>query len=115
MSIIRGLLFTYDIENTDDLAREKLISSKDISNEIELIELFDKLTKPEFLSYRPEERQWHIDTLRHYLNTDENFESVFYFLDTYFDDEITNNRQFMKVLLRCLEHYNLDDNASESK
>jgi len=28
MSIIRGLLFTYDIENTDDLERERLIASK---------------------------------------------------------------------------------------
>lgn len=115
LSIIKSLLFTYSIENYDDPERERFIASKNINDEKELTELFDKLTKPEFLSYRPKERQWHIDTLHHYLDTDENFESVFYFLDTYFDYEITNHRQFMKVLLRCLEHYNLDANASESK
>ena len=32
MSAIRGLLFTYDIENADDLERENLISSKNINN-----------------------------------------------------------------------------------
>ena len=32
MSTIRGLLFTYDIENADDLERENLISSKNINN-----------------------------------------------------------------------------------
>ncbi|MFQ6593718.1 hypothetical protein [Pseudomonas palleroniana] len=55
ISIIRELLFTYDIENTEDLEREQIIVSKDINNERELIELFDELTKPEFLNFTKSE------------------------------------------------------------
>ena len=47
-SIIRGLLFTYDIENTDDLERESLIASKNINDEKELMELFDELPSRNF-------------------------------------------------------------------
>lgn len=106
LEILKGLLFTYNIENTEDREREEIIVSKDINNETELSELFDTLTKPEFLSYRKDEQEWFIDTLQHYLSTDENFESVFYLLDTYFEQEINNKRQFMKVLLNCLKSYN---------
>ena len=31
MSIIRGLLLTYDIDNTDDLERETFIASKNVN------------------------------------------------------------------------------------
>lgn len=106
LEILKGLLFTYNIENTEDREREEIIVSKDINNETELSELFDTLTKPEFLSYRKDEQEWFIDTLQHYLSTDENFESVFYLFDTYFEQEINNKRQFMKVLLNCLKSYN---------
>ncbi|WP_237235747.1 hypothetical protein [Pseudomonas sp. R76] len=51
MEIIYGLLFTYNIENTDNLEREALISSKNANKEKELTEIFDALTKPEFLAY----------------------------------------------------------------
>ncbi|WP_248751490.1 hypothetical protein [Pseudomonas sp. MWU15-20650] len=115
LSILRSLLFTYSIENYDDPEKEHFIASKNVNDETELTELFDKLTKPEFLSYKLEERQWHIDTLLHYLNTDENFDSVFYLFDTYFNDEILDHRQFMKILLRCLQNYTLEIAASELK
>lgn len=105
LAILRGLLFTYNIENTQDLAREEIITSKDVNSDAELSELFDALTKLEFLSYQRDEQQWFIDTLQHYLATDENFESTFYLLDTYFEDEINDKRQFMKVLLECLKKY----------
>ncbi|AVE04323.1 hypothetical protein CYL20_07120 [Pseudomonas palleroniana] len=105
LSIIQSLLFTYSIENYDDPKRESFIASKNINDATELCELFDKLTKPEFTSYKREERQWHIDTLRHFLETEENFNSVFYLFDTYFNDEIMDNRAFMKTLLKCLERY----------
>ncbi|RQO49491.1 hypothetical protein [Pseudomonas sp. KBW05] len=105
LEILKGLLFTYSIENTEDREREEIIVSKDINNKTELSELFDTLTKPEFLSYRKDEQEWFIDTLQHYLSTDENFESVFYLLDTYFEQEINNKREFMKVLLNCLKSY----------
>ncbi|WP_315338651.1 hypothetical protein [Pseudomonas grimontii] len=106
LSILRSLLFTYNIENLDDSEREIFIASKNINDDKELIELLDKLTKPEFIKYERDEREWHINTLQHFLNTDENFESVFYLFDTYFNDEITDKRQFMKVLLDCLGKYN---------
>ncbi|AZE61664.1 MULTISPECIES: hypothetical protein [Pseudomonas] len=112
LSILKSLLFTYSIENYDDPERERFIASKNVNDETELAELFEKLTKPEFLSYKIEIQQWHIETLQHYLNIDENFSSVFYLLDTYFDDEITDHRQFMRVLLRCLQHYRLETDAS---
>lgn len=105
LSILRSLLFTYNIENYDDPERESFIVSKNINNNRELSELFDELTKPEYLSYRPEERQWYIDTLQHFLETEESFESVFYLFDTYFDEEIIDNRQFMRILLECLIRY----------
>jgi hypothetical protein len=105
MSIIRGLLFTYDIENTDDLEREYLIASKNINNEKELIELFDKLTKPEFLSYTKPEQEWFIDSIEHYLSTDDNFDAAFKTMETYFSEPVTDQRTFMRVLLDRLKQY----------
>ncbi|MEB0107808.1 hypothetical protein [Pseudomonas sp. MH9.3] len=105
LSIIRSLLFTYSFENYDDVERELFITSKNINSNKELSELFDGLTKPDFISFEPARRKWYIDTLNHFLSTDEDFESVFHFFDTYFDDEIIDKRQFMHVLLECLERY----------
>ncbi|PIB61173.1 hypothetical protein [Pseudomonas sp. 2822-17] len=107
LSILRGLLFTYCVENTKNLETEEIIASKNINNENELSELFHTLTKPEFLSYREDEQNWFIESIEHYLSTDENFESVFYLFDTYFEDEIVDKRRFMKVLLDCLKLYRL--------
>lgn len=105
LSIIRGLLFTYCIENTRNAAREELISSINVNNHEELTQLLDDLTKPEFIQYRQDERDWYINTLQHFLSTDENFDSVFYLFDTYFEDDIVDNRAFMSTLLECLMRY----------
>jgi len=105
LSIVRSLLFTYCIENTYDLERETIIASKNVNHAEELAELFDELTKPEFVAYTYEERQWYIDTLNHFLSTDETFDSVFHLFDTSFEDEIHDYRHFMKVLLDCLTRY----------
>lgn len=113
ISIIQGLLFTYCIENTTNADREELISSINVNNHEELTRLFDELTKPEFVKYKRDEREWHINTLQHFLSTNENFESVFYLFDTHFSDEIIDKRCFMKTLLDCLNRYNLE--ATESK
>ena len=115
LSILRSLLFTYNIENLDDHERENFITSKNINDEKELSELFDELTKPEFASYGYLERKWHIDTIDYFLRTDESFESVFHNFDTYFDDEIFDKRNFMKVLLDCLIKYNEEIKEHESK
>lgn len=105
MSIIRGLLFTYDIENTDDLEREKLIASKDINNERELIELFDQLTKPDFLAYTRAEQEWFIDSITHFLAKNDNFDAIFKNMATYFSTSVTDQRKFMQILLTCLKCY----------
>ncbi|MCM2361455.1 hypothetical protein [Pseudomonas sp. SR18] len=108
LSILRSLLFTYSIENFDDPEREIFIASKNINDDKELADLFDELTKPEFIKYTREEREWHINTIQNSLSADEKFESVFYLFDTYFNDEITDKRQFMKILLDCLCRYNVE-------
>lgn len=113
--ILRGLLFTYCIENTKDLEREEIIVSKNVNDNVELSELFDALTKSEFLTYRKDEQQWFIDTLEHFLTTDENFESVFYLFDTYFEDDIVDKRAFMKVLVERLKIYYRDANGEQTE
>ena len=113
MSIIRGLLFTYDIENTDDLKREELIASINVNNEKELAKLFNKLTRPEFLTYTHLEQNWFIDSIEHFLAAGDSFNSVFEKMATYFSTEIIDQRKFMQVLLRRLKHYNLKASASQ--
>ena len=109
MSIIRGLLFTYDIENTDDLERESLISSKDINNEKELTELLDELTKPEFLSYTKSEQEWFIGSVEYYLSINDNFDAVFKTMATYFSEPVIDQQKFMQTLLNRLRQYsNID-------
>ncbi len=105
MSIIRGLLFTYDTENTDDLEREELIASKDVNNEKELADLFDELTKPEFLDYTRSEQEWFIASITHFLAINDNFDAIFKSMATYFSAPVINQRKFMQVLLRCLKNY----------
>ena len=107
-STIQGLLFTYCVENAKNPDREELIATTNINDDGELENLFNKLTKPEFVRYKSDERQRHIETLKYFLETDENFESVFYLFDTFFDDEIINKRHFMKVLLECIQRYHLE-------
>ncbi len=70
-----------------------------------LSELFEALTKPEFTSYTKADQDWFISALKYYLATDDNFDSTFYLFDTYFDDEISDQRQFMKALLKYLTRY----------
>jgi len=103
-------LFTYCTENTKNLEREEIIASKNVNSKTELAELFNILTKPEFLSYREDEQIWFIDTIELYLSKGDDFETAFYLFDTYFEDEITDKRQFMKVLLESLKRY-----SSEAK
>ncbi|VVQ01979.1 hypothetical protein PS907_05419 [Pseudomonas fluorescens] len=111
LEILQGLLFTYSIENTKNLEREEIIASKNINNETELSELFDELTKPDFLSYREDEQEWFIETIQHFLSANNDFESVFYLFDTYFEDNIIDKRGFMKTLLNCLKKYQEDANT----
>lgn len=115
LSITQGLLFNYCTESSQDLETQAYITSKNVNNEQELIELFEKLTRPGFIKYKSNERRWHINTLQHYLATEENFESVFYLFDTYFTDEISDKRKFMKVLLESLLSYDAEATISESK
>ncbi|WP_040268148.1 hypothetical protein [Pseudomonas rhodesiae] len=115
LPIIQGLLFTYSFENTRDEERELRIKSINVNDSAELGKLFDMFTNPEFTEYKQEEREWHINTLKYFLSTDETFESVFYLFDTYFKDEIIDKRNFMKVLLDRLTKYNEEIKEQKSK
>jgi len=105
LSILRGLLFLFDIDNVGDSEREEIIVSKNVNDKDELAELFDILMKPEFLSYSDSDREWYIDTLRHYLSVSESFDSVFTKITTYFDGDVKDQRQFMRILFECLTRY----------
>lgn len=105
LSILRGLLFLFDIDNVDDVEREKIIVSKNVNDEAELAELFDMLMRSEFTAYSDSDREWYIDTLVYYLGLEGSFDSVFDKLTTYFDDEVEDQRKFMQVLLECLLRY----------
>ncbi|WP_433784895.1 hypothetical protein [Pseudomonas frederiksbergensis] len=102
---IRGLLFVFDIENTHDLEREKIIVSKNVNDDKELAELFDALLRPEFFIYSEQERILLIETLSCFLEVGNSFDEIFSKMDTYFDDEVKDQRRFMTVLINCLERY----------
>lgn len=102
---IRGLLFVFDIENAHDLEREEIIVSKNVNDEGELCELFDVLLRPEFFNYSEGERMLLIETLSFFLKEGDNFDGVFKKMDTYFDEDVKDQRQFMAVLLSCLKRY----------
>ena len=104
-SVLRGLLFLFDIDNIDDKEREKIIVSKNVNDENELVELFDLLMRPEFMSYSDSDQQLYIDTISFCLDENESFDSVFAKLTSYFDDEVKDYRGFMRVLLGCLVRY----------
>ncbi|EJM83804.1 MULTISPECIES: hypothetical protein [unclassified Pseudomonas] len=110
---IRGLLFVFDIENTRDLEREEIIVSKNVNDNIELAELFDVLLQPEFFIYSEKERRLLIEALSYFLERGESFDEIFLKMDTYFDDEVRDQRQFMTVLLNCLERYQSQGNDSQ--
>ncbi|WP_223505401.1 hypothetical protein [Pseudomonas sp. GL-RE-29] len=107
--VLRGLLFLFDIENTHNDAREKIIVSKNVNDKEELAELFDILMRPEFLYYSFQGREWCIDTLKYYLEIGDTFDAVFTKITTYFDDDVEDQRQFMQVLLSCLLKYHTED------
>lgn len=104
MVVLRSLLFVFDIENTIDEAREEIIVSKDINSDVELLELFDCLLKPDFLVFQSHEREWFIEKISFYLEKGSNFDEIFSKLMTYFDD-VKGQRRFMRVLLSCLSRY----------
>ncbi|KTC18455.1 hypothetical protein AO391_13385 [Pseudomonas marginalis ICMP 9505] len=104
ISITRGLLFTYDIENTDDLERERLIASKNINNKDELIELFDELKKPKFLSFTKLDQDWLILSIEYYLSSNDGFDDAFKRMATYFSELIIDQRRFMETLLENLKN-----------
>ncbi|AXP04689.1 hypothetical protein DZG01_17595 [Pseudomonas fluorescens] len=104
-----GLLFVFNIENTRDEAREELIVSKDVNDDEELAQLFDALVRPEFFYYNLKERDVLVRTVRHFLESGDNFDYVFSNMVAYFDDDVKDQRRFMKVLLNCLEKYQAEN------
>jgi len=108
MMILRGLLFVFDIENTHDPKREEVIVSKNVNIDAELVELFDILIKPRFSLYHSGGKKKIIDAITYYLAAGDDFDELFECMDTYFDQEIEDQHHFMKVLLGCLERYQLE-------
>jgi hypothetical protein len=102
---IRGLLFVFDIENTRDVEWEEIIVSKNVNDDKELSELFDALLRSEFFIYSEQERIALIETLSYFLEVGDSFDEVFSKMDTYFDDDVKDQRRFMTVLIGCLERY----------
>ncbi|WPN60067.1 hypothetical protein [Pseudomonas sp. P9_31] len=105
LSSLRNLLFIFDIDYTDNDEREEIIVSKNVNNRDELSELFDQVLQPEFTAHPKSARDRLIRTFEFYLEKDENFDSAFDKLSTYFNDEIEDHRDFMKVLLERLTKY----------
>lgn len=108
MVVLRSLLFVFDIENTVDEAREELIVSKDVNFDSELVELFDSLLKSDFLVFKPHEREWFIERISFYLEKGADFDEIFSTMTTYFDEDVKDQRRFMKILLGCLRRYHLE-------
>lgn len=113
MAVLRSLLFVFDIENTIDEAREGFIVSKNVNCDSELVELFDELLKPDFLVFQFHERAWFIDKLSFYLIAGNEFDEIFSRITTYFDDEVKDQRQFMRVLLASLMRYQAESQDSD--
>lgn len=112
MIVLRSLLFVFDIENTVDDAREEYIASKNVNSESGLLELFDQLLRPDFLAFQFHEREWLIEKISFYLKDGSDFDEIFSRITTYFGDEVKDRRRFMKVLLSCLERYQLEDTSA---
>jgi hypothetical protein len=100
-----GLLFIFNIENSKDERREEIIVSKNVNDAAELSELFDILLKPEFSRYPPGAQDKYIEVISYYLEAGDSFDDLFEDMDTYFDQEIDDQRHFMEVLLSCLKRY----------
>lgn len=102
---IKNLLFVFDIENTSDIERERIIVEKNVNDPGQLTELFDILLKPEFYEYTEGEQESLIDTVDHFIKEEDSFDRVFNRMTTYFDDEVADRLSFMRILLECLTKY----------
>jgi hypothetical protein len=108
-----GLLFVFNIENSSSEKIEEIIVSKNINIDSELSELFDILLKPEFLCYPAGAQNKYIEAISYYLEAGDSFDDLFGEMDTYFDQDIYDQRHFMEVLLNCLRCYQ-SESVSES-
>jgi len=102
---IKNLLFVFDIENTHDIERERLIVEKNVNDSQQLTDLFDALLKPEFYEYTDKEQESLINTVDHFLKRDDNFDLVFNRMTTYFGAEVVDRPGFIRDLLECLKKY----------
>lgn len=112
---IKNLLFAFDVENTLDIERERLIAEKNVNDSEQLTELFDTLLKLEFYEYTDTEQESLIGTVDHFLITNDNFDLVFNPVTTYFGQEVADRPLFMGVLLRCLTNYRNEKKISENE
>jgi hypothetical protein len=93
-----GLLFVFNIENARNEEREELIVSKNINLDAELSELFDILLRPGFLNCPPGAQEKYIEIINYYLKVGDTFDDLFEYMDTYFDQEIHDQRHYGNVV-----------------
>lgn len=105
MSILPGLLFVFDIDYPHDESLLDEICATDVNDPVALSKIMDLALKPMYQRFLTDEQQWHIDTLRFFLEKDESFRSVLEKRSFLFTDEIDDSREFMRTLYVCLMRY----------
>ena len=113
MPLIR-LLFVFNVENALTDGQEKIIVSKDVNLDSALSELFDIFLRPQFINRPHNVLEEYIGVISYYLDAGDNFDSLFEQMETYFDQEIHDQRHFMEVLLRCLKCYQSEVSKSST-
>lgn len=105
ISILPGLLFVFDIDcpHGDSVLDE--ICSTDVNDPIALARILDLVLKPTCQRFLEDEQQWHVDTLRHFIDKGENFKCVLEKRSFLFSDEVADSTEFMRILYSCLIRY----------
>lgn len=104
MPLIR-LLFVFNVEYSLGDEQEEIVVSKNVNLDSELSELFDIFLRPEFINCPGDVLEEYIGVISYYLDAGDSFDILFEKMETYFDQDIHDQRHFMEVLLRCLKCY----------
>lgn len=105
ISILAGLLFVFDIDYPHEESVLDEICSTDVNDPIALSRIMDLVLKPTYQKFLEDEQQWHVDTLRHFLDKGESFKSVLERRSFLFTDAVADGSEFMRILYLCLIRY----------
>ncbi|WP_027922051.1 hypothetical protein [Pseudomonas sp. URMO17WK12:I12] len=109
VSILPGLLFVFDIDYPHEESVLDEICSTDVNDPIALSRIMDLVLKPTYQRFLEDEQQWHVNTLRHFLDKGESFKSVLEKRSFLFSDEVVDGREFMRILYLCLMRYQREE------